>query len=79
MNPRVKQVEAKPDYQLLLTFSNNEHRLFDAKPYITKGIFVALQDAGIFNKVKPFNGSVLWPDDLDLCPDTLYEESVPVG
>ena len=78
MNPLVKMVEVRPDYQLLLTFNNDEHRLFDVKPYLSKGIFSSLKDYSIFNRVKPINGSVLWPGDLDLCPDTLYEGSVEV-
>ena len=78
MNPRVKSVEPKPDYKLLLTFNNDEHRIFDVKPYLSKGIFTSLQDFTIFSSVKLFNGSILWPGDLDLCPDTLYEDSVAV-
>ena len=75
MNPRVKSVQPQPDYKLLLTFSNNEHRVFDVKPYLSKGIFSSLKDTDLFNQVKQFNGSILWPGDLDLCPDTLYEDS----
>ncbi len=76
MNPRVKTAEPIPDYRLLLTFNNNEHKIFDVKPYLSKGIFTSLKDIKLFNSVKVFNGSILWPGDLDLCPDTLYEDSV---
>jgi hypothetical protein len=76
MNPRVKEVQPEQDYTLLITFNNGEHKLFDVKPYLSKGIFVALHDNNIFRQVKPFNGSIRWPGDLDLCPDTLYEDSI---
>ena len=76
MNPRVKSVQPRHDYKLLLTFNNDERKLFDVKPYLHKGIFTVLEDYTIFSQVKPFNGSILWPGDLDLCPDTLYEDSV---
>ncbi len=76
MNPRVKYVQPEPDYLLLLTFNNGEQKLFDVKPYLLKGVFTALWDNNIFRQVKPFNGSVLWPGDVDLCPDTLYEDSI---
>ena len=75
MNPRVKIAEPRPDYKLLLTFNNNEPKIFDVKPYLTKGIFTSLTDIKVFNSVKVFNGSILWSGDLDLCPDTLYEDS----
>jgi len=76
MNPRVKNVQPQPDYMLFITFNNDEQKLFDVKPYLHRGIFSALEDHKIFNQIKPFNGSILWPGDLDLCTDTLYEESV---
>ncbi len=76
MNPRVKKVEPKPDYMLAITFNNDEKKDFDVKPYLSKGIFSSLKDYNIFNRVQVFNGTILWPGDLDLCPDTLYEEGV---
>jgi hypothetical protein len=75
MNPRVVTVEALSEHKLSLTFSNGEKRIFDVAPYLTKGIFSILADSAIFSAVKVFNGSVLWPGDLDFCPDTLYEQS----
>jgi hypothetical protein len=78
MNPRVKAVTPKPDYMLLLEFDNGEKRLFDVKPYLTKGIFKSLQDKVIFNSVKPFLRSIQWQNELDFCPDTLYLESIRI-
>jgi hypothetical protein len=77
MNPRVKEVEAKDDYILILTFINNEKRVFDMKPYLGIGIFRELKSLDLFRKVKPFLGSIQWSNGQDLCPDTLYEESQP--
>lgn len=77
MNPRVKHVKPQSNYTLLLVFTNNEQKIFDVKPYLGKGIFKELKDASVFNSVKPFIGSIQWKNGQDLCPDTLYEESVP--
>ena len=76
MNPRVKDVKASTDYTLLLTFDNGEVKVFDMKPYLDKGVFRELRDPGLFKSVKPFLGSIQWQNELDLCPDTLYEESI---
>lgn len=78
MNPRVKAVKPNPDYTLTLTFTNSEVKRFDVKPYLNIGIFRELRDLGTFNSVRPFLGSVQWANGQDFCPDTLYEESVPV-
>ncbi|OHE82158.1 MAG: hypothetical protein A2107_10930 [Verrucomicrobia bacterium GWF2_62_7] len=78
MNPRVKAVQPQPDYKLRLTFANGEVRLFDMKPYLDTGIFQALRDPAMFNTVRPLLGSIQWQNEADLCPDTLYERSVPL-
>jgi hypothetical protein len=79
MNPRVKEVIANDDFTLLLKFSNNEMRLFDAKPYLEKGIFRELQDTRLFKTARVFDGAVQWIHEQDLCPDTLYMKSIKVG
>ena len=60
-----------------LVFDNGEDRDFDVGPYMATGVFRALRDRSEFAKVRVFLGSVAWPGGQDLCPDTLYEESVP--
>ena len=79
MNPRVKAVRPNPDYTLTLQFTNGEIRSFDVRPYLDKGIFRELKDLRRFNSVKPCLGSVQWQNGQDLCPDTLYEDSVFVS
>jgi hypothetical protein len=78
MNPRVKEVIANGDFTLLLRFSNDEVRLFDARPYLEKGIFRELQDIRLFKTAKVFDGTVQWIHGQDLCPDTLYLKSTRV-
>ena len=76
MNPRVKDVEPLRDYLLLITFANGEIKLFDVTPYLGIGNFKELKDKSVFNSVQPFLGSIQWANGLDLCPDTLFLESV---
>ena len=76
MYARVKKVQPLENYLLKLTFDNNEVRIFDVSPYLDKGIFQELKDQTIFKTVVPFMGTVMWKNEQDFCPDTLYEESV---
>ena len=78
MNPRVKDVIPTSDFLLKITFDNGEIRDFDVRPYLEKGIFIELKDKTIFNSVRPFLGSIQWNNGLDLCPDTLYLDSIPM-
>ena len=78
MNPRVIGVKPLDNYQIELVFTNWERRLFDVKPYLSIGIFQELQDRSLFNGIRAYNGSIVWPNNLDLDPDTLYLDSLPV-
>ena len=77
MNPRVQAVRPNPDFTITITFANGEVRRFDVRPYLTRGIFRDLNSPELFNTVRPFLGSVEWNGGQDLCPDTLYLDSVP--
>jgi hypothetical protein len=78
LGPRVVKAEPKENYTIRLLFTNGERRTFDAKPLLEMDVFKPLADASIFKAVKVAYGSVLWEDDIDYCPDTLYAESVPI-
>jgi hypothetical protein len=78
MNPYVKSVRALDDYQLALEFENEERRIFDVRPYLSRGIFVRLQNPTLFQAARVVAGSVEWPGGLDLSYDTLYLEGQPV-
>lgn len=54
MVPRVTEIRPRPDFTLVLTFTNHEVRVFDVKPYLDRGIFRELNDPGYFNAVRPF-------------------------
>jgi hypothetical protein len=74
----VKQVEAKPDYLLLLTFENGEKREFDMKPYLNKGIFKDLRDERMFRTAHVSFNSVTWDNEADFDPEALYDGSLPL-
>ena len=78
MNPKAIKVEPKPDYQILVGFDNNETRIFDVKPLIKGEWFGKLGDPVYFKTVHIAGLSVEWEDGQDICPDDLYELSVPL-
>jgi DUF971 family protein len=75
MNPRIKTVMPIEGYKLILTFTNGEKGIYDCKHLLDFGVFKELKNKQYFNKVKACHGTIAWPHDQDLCPDTLYIES----
>ena len=74
-NPRVKEVIARDDYKLILTFTNGEKGIYDCKELLDFGVFKEFQDIGYFKQATVEHGTVTWPHEQDICPDTLYLES----
>ena len=75
MNPRVKEVVPIQGYKLKLNFTNNEEKVYDCSPLLHFGVFQELQDENYFKQVKVLDGTVVWPHEQDICPDTLYLDS----
>ena len=75
MNPRVSAVSAKDDYTLELTFTNGEVGVYDCAPLLDFGVFRELKDKRYFGRAEVVDGTVVWPHEQDICPDTLYLDS----
>ncbi|MGD0767499.1 MAG: DUF2442 domain-containing protein [Tepidisphaeraceae bacterium] len=75
MLPRVKTVKPRAGYQLELTFTSGESGLYDCTPLLGFGVFSELKDETYFQTVHVVNGTVAWPHEQDICPDTLYLDS----
>ena len=79
MNPRVKVVTASSDYKLYIEFTNGERGTYDCSVLLDFGVFRELKDKNYFNKAKVLDGTVVWPNEQDICPDTLYLDSNKTG
>ena len=75
---KVVAVKANEDFSLELKFNDNSVRRFDARPYLDFGVFNELKDLGYFKQVRIAYGTVQWPHEQDISPDTLYLESRPI-
>ena len=68
-------VKATSDYQLIVTFEDDQQRHFDMEPYINQPPWNRLQEEQIFTQAHVQNGTVVWPGNIDIDPETLYEYS----
>ena len=77
MLPRVAFAEALSDYSLVLTFKNGERKKYNAKPLLDIPMYKNL--AKVFSSAKVEYGTVVWPGDIDISPDTLYLNSEKIS
>ena len=73
----VVSVTARLDFTLLMTFENGEQRVFDMTPLLVKKPFDRLRDPERFAVASVDYGTVVWPGNIDIAPETLYDLSVP--
>lgn len=74
----VVHVQACPDFSLILDFDTGERRLFNMSPYIDEAPWLKLKLKNGFLAAFVENGTVVWPGNVDIDPETLYELSVPI-
>jgi hypothetical protein len=75
---KVIAVTANEDFSLDLKFNDGGVKRFDARPYLDYELFRELKDLNYFKQVRIAFGTVQWPHEQDISPETLYLESVAV-
>lgn len=75
MNPRPIAVQSLENYELLVTFQNGEKKIFDMKPMLSLPLYSSLKNPAFFSTVKADGMCIYWNEDIDLCPDRVYNDS----
>ncbi len=74
----VINVTVQSDFILLLEFENGEKRVFSMMAYLDQKPWSRLKSGNVFQGAFIENGTVAWPGNIDIDPETLYELSVLV-
>lgn len=79
---RVEQVNVLPDYRLIVRFVDGLKGYVNMKHFLFSdhaGVFAALRDHERFTQATIVYGAVTWPGDLDLAPDSMYDQIKAAG
>jgi hypothetical protein len=71
----VKQAKYVKDYQIILTFDNDQSKFIDLRNYLEGEIFQPLNDIAYFKKFRIDNDleTLVWDNGADISPDFLFE------
>ena len=75
---RVTGVQARPDYTLILSFSNGERRVYDARQLLDYPVYAPLRNMPFFLGAYCDGCAVAWSDEVDIAPEALFENGVPI-
>ena len=74
----VVRVQPGDDYQLELEFENGEKRVFDMRPLLSLKPYDRIAALHMYRRAKVEYGTVVWPGEIDIAPETLYDRSLPM-
>jgi len=70
---KIINVTVLQNYKLRLEYTDGEKGIVDLSHLVGKGVFALWNDYNTFQNVKiGSSGELLWNDQVDLCPDSLY-------
>jgi hypothetical protein len=70
---KIANVTVLINYKLELEYADGRRGIVDLSHLAGKGVFCLWNDYDVFRKVKiGSSGELLWNDQVDLCPDSLY-------
>ncbi|MEW5694215.1 MAG: DUF2442 domain-containing protein [Candidatus Hydrogenedentota bacterium] len=70
---KITKITVLEDYRIEITFADNTCGIVDLSQLAGHGVFSLWNDKEVFRQVKiGQHGELVWPGDIDLCPDSLY-------
>jgi len=78
MSPKIENIRTTDNYELIITYEENQVRLFDVKPLLEKGLFKELKDIELFKQIKIVFDTVEWSNGIDIDPDDLFFDSIEI-
>lgn len=73
--PRPQSVKPIADYQLEISFNNGELKRLDMTPYLAYPAFSALREVPLFMQARVAHNTIVWTDEIDIAPESVYIES----
>jgi len=77
--PKIQSLQPMDDYNLLVTFDNQQMRRYDVKPLLKQERFLALNNPVLFKQAQIETGgyAVCWNDELDVSEYEIWSHGVP--
>ena len=75
----VTDVRCLDGHLLRLRFDDGVEGLFDMEPWFGRKPYRDLRNSALFNAVRVECGTVVWPGEIDMDPETLRNQLKPIG
>jgi hypothetical protein len=79
LRPTAIEILKIKNYQLFIKFDNNEIREFNLETLFDRKPFLPLKDINLLKTVHINGISIEFDNDIDICPDELYFNSILIS
>ena len=73
---RTVKAEHVGGFNIAVTFEDGTTGTFDFSPYAAYACHRQLKSEGLFSLVRADHGTVAWPGDIDIAPETVWTHAV---
>ena len=72
---RIEEAKVMDNYRIWVKYADGTEGTVDLSRFVGKGVFAIWENYNVFRQVSiGTSGELVWNDEVDICPDTLYME-----
>ena len=71
----VKKAIPRDDHTIVLVFADGQKKLYDARSILEKEMYRPLRSIPFFLTGRVEYDTVVWSEEIDIAPESLYEDS----
>ena len=68
---KITEIQPKDNYTISIKLDDGRVGTLDVNEYLEKGVFRELKNIEYFKQVKNFGRYIAWPNEQDLCADSI--------
>lgn len=72
----VVSAKALPDFRVQVVFDTGACGVFDCTPLLSDPFWQRLSDPAFFRLVHAADGTLAWPNDIDIAPEDVWEGTI---
>jgi len=73
---RAVKASSAGGWRIAVTFENGTQGVFDFAPFLDYPCYRPLKSPGIFECVRAHHGTLMWPGEIDIAPEAVWNACV---
>lgn len=75
----VTEARAVDNHTIVVLFEDGKRGTYDMSGHFSRKLYAPLNSPSVFGRAQAMDGTVVWPGDIDVSPERLYEDCIPIA